>query len=275
MKLSSLVAIACLAPLVCLSVSCAREDESRPSAEYEQANARWTALLKRHQDFESAALDPDFVDVIALLDAVPNDAMAREFKVKLEGFRAQAEKARRDSSARQEALRYRPASPSAAPVPEEISPIMAEPPPQPTKPASQPAEPKVPVQGMSATRFKELFGDCFAKTSALEIKDLGQGEVWQLDARAECQERLPGFADKSVLLVGDAIESVRLTSSLEVVEKIFFQGREITRQQRDCLEESHRLVQAGKEPIDCLGERRDPYQAPAPSPDAPTTAATP
>ncbi|MBQ4333731.1 MAG: hypothetical protein IJC63_00025, partial [Myxococcaceae bacterium] len=96
MKLSSLAAIACFAPLVCLSIGCAREDASLPTAEYEQANARWTALLKRHQDFESATLDPAFADVIALLDAVPNDAMAREFKVKLEGFRAQAEKARSD-----------------------------------------------------------------------------------------------------------------------------------------------------------------------------------
>ena len=276
MKLSSLAAIACFAPLVCLSIGCAREDASLPTAEYEQANARWTALLKRHQDFESATLDPAFADVIALLDAVPNDAMAREFKVKLEGFRAQAEKARSDRSARQQKLRYRPASPtSVATEPEEIAPMIAEAPSQPTKPASQPVKPEVPAQGMSAARFQELFGDCFAKTSALEIKDLGQGDVWQLDARAECQERLPDFADKSVLIVGDAIESVRLTSSLTVVEKIFFQGREITRQQRDCLEESHRLVQAGKESIDCLGERRDPYQAPAPTTDAPTTAATP
>lgn len=260
MKSPSPAFAARLALLVTLTVGCEGNREAAPSAEYERAHARWSALLERHRDFDAAALDPDFAEVIALLDAVPGDRLAQDFRSRLNAIHDQAERTRRERLARRESLRYRPVAPSA------IATAAPEPSPDASVPTGGSADDQVPTQGMSTALFKERFGDCFAFASALEVEGLGQGEIWRLAARDACRERLPDFADKSILLVGDTIESVRPTASLTAVERILFEGREISREERDCLEENYRRALAGQAPLDCQERRLDPYQAPAQTP---------
>lgn len=254
-----------LALLLTVTAGCQADRTARTSAEYEQAHARWSRLLERHSDFDEAALDPDFAEVIALLDAAPDDWLARDFREQLHAIRERAEQAQRERLARQERMRYRPeVSAALDTASREALPRAAAQEGPPAMPTPGHAEPQLPIPGMSTALFKERFGDCFAFASALEVTDLGQqGEVWRLAERDACRARLPGFADKSVLLVDDKIESVRPTASLHVVEKIFFEGREISPQERDCLEENHRRALARQAPLDCQNQPIDPYQAPA------------
>ncbi len=261
MRFPCLATAARLALLVALSAGCAEgRRAAQPSAEYGQARAHWAALLERHRDFGAAALDPAFAQVLALLDAVPQDDLARDFREELRAIHREAVQAQRARAARQEGLRYRPRPPAIAAAPEEDSPAAAAS--APPALATERAEALVPVQGMPIAQFKERFGDCFAVASALDVAGLGQGEAWALADSEHCRQRLPGFADKSVLVVGEAIESVRPTASLTVVEKIFFEGREISPEERDCLKENHRRALAGATALDCQA-REDPYQAPA------------
>ena len=111
---------------------------------------------------------------------------------------------------------------------------------------------------MKAGEFNARFGACFTHFSDLTVSGVGTGQAMALKDDEDCRAILPGFERQAVLIAGGTVESIRSLDELTPIQKIIYGGREITQEQKDCLEKSHEREKQGLSKLPCLpGD--DPY----------------
>jgi hypothetical protein len=204
--------LAAAAALAAALLACSRP---QPSPEYEQARARWTALVQARGD--DAAEDPGAEEVLALLGRVPpssaDAADAAALRTRIEGDR----RARAEERARREKLDAAAGAPQAMPSAA-------------TEGAKAPggaaerAEAAALPAGMKEQEFRDAYGDCFAPQGGIDVAgaDGGaaqRGEMWTLKPDPSCREKHPSLDGKVVVFSGGALAGVAPAAAVRKVER--------------------------------------------------------
>lgn len=196
-----------------------------PSPEYEEARARWTALLQ-DQGLEGAYQDPRSEEVALLLGRVdPKSAdapFAAQLRAEIEAGRRQAQERaaaieRHEEELREAAARAASAM-SARPI-ETPVPAAADAGTEQASAADAGGADDQPRAGMDAERFKRDFARCFEYKNASFVQGRTGGEVWGLKDLMICRDLHKPFVSNSVLLMDGKVLAVR--SSAELAPKLF------------------------------------------------------
>lgn len=270
--------LACASAAAFLAGACTSEEaqeESAPPQEYQDATMLWRKLLSKRKTPQRAVTEPQAKDVRALLEKCAKTPACDSFLKELDQAQAKADEAAKASAKRQSEFRHKEEASSANFQTAPDQPASTAPDAVSGGNAAGGDERDVqheglvppPREGMVETEFRSLYGDCFQHFGELTVKDVGKGEAMVLKEDEACRKKYPGMGDKAVLLAGNVVESIRPKAELNPVSKITYQGREITPEQKACLEENFRLLQEGKEKKPCFPEEReqDPYGAPMPT----------
>ena len=111
---------------------------------------------------------------------------------------------------------------------------------------------------MKAGEFNARFGACFTHFSDLTVTGVGTGQAMILKDDEDCRSILPGFDKQAVLIADGVVESIRNLDELKPVLKITYGEREITLEQKECLEKNQEREKQGLAKLPCLpGD--DPY----------------
>ncbi|MFN7135584.1 MAG: hypothetical protein ACK4N5_26165, partial [Myxococcales bacterium] len=199
--------------------SCAKKNQL--SAEYAEAQQRWTAL--NQQDPAGAALSPGADEVLALLgrvDPASRDAQAAaELKKQIEAERAEAKAA---LEAREKMLAHaeNPPPPTGfAPAAPTVQQDEPPPPPAAAEPvaAAPAADETQPREGMAEADFRKKFDRCFEFKNPFGTPGGQSGDVWGLKDLSLCREQHRSFTAQSVLLMDGKIAAIRSNEELKPV----------------------------------------------------------
>lgn len=179
--------------------------QREPSADYEQARAKFTKLYGERLD--EAFTDPRIAEIEALLALVPPESVDAEsaaaLQKRIDDGQARAAASRREVAEAVEAARTAPPfeGQQERAAEEGEGPEVVEP--DAGVAAVDAGASAYPTVGMASEELARRFGTCFRLGQNVQVTGRGLRETWTLKDEGSCRRQFPAFTD-SLLIIEDA-----------------------------------------------------------------------